>query len=84
MLFHEGERQNIYLSGVGTSFMLVVVFEASVQIGLVRLYAREANKKLHPLAEKFEDSQQSAGQVISDEFNDALAAELDGLSNEKS
>ena len=84
MVFHEGEKHNIYLSGVGSSFLLAVVFEVSVQIGLVRLYTKEAGKKLLPLAEKFEGLQQSTGQMIDDEFNDALAAELDGLSNEKS
>ena len=35
LLFHEGEKRNVYLSNIGDNFFLVVVFDVSVTLGLV-------------------------------------------------
>jgi predicted regulator of Ras-like GTPase activity (Roadblock/LC7/MglB family) len=77
LLFHEGERQNIYLSGVGDSFLLVVAFDATVQIGLVRLFTRQAVKQLLPLAKEFEALQAQPGEAIDADFGDALAIAME-------
>jgi len=77
LLFHEGERQNIYLSNVGGSFLLVVAFNVTVQIGLVRLFTRQAVKQLVPLAEEFEALQAQPGEAIDADFGDALAIEME-------
>jgi len=75
--FHEGERQNVYLSNMGESFLLAVVFDKTVQIGLVRLFARQAIKQLLPLAEEFETLQAQPGEAIDADFGDALADALE-------
>ncbi len=77
LLFHEGERQNLHLAKVGDSFLLVVVFNTTVQIGLVRLYTRQAIQQLLPLAEEFETLQAQPGEAIDADFGDALAAEME-------
>lgn len=79
LLFHEGERQNIYLSSVGDSFLLVVAFDVTVQIGLVRLFARKAVKQLLPLTEEFEALQAQPHEVVDADFGDALAAEMENV-----
>lgn len=83
LLFHEGERQNVYLSNIGDSFLLVVVFNPTVPIGLVRLYTTQATKKLLPLGEEFETLQTQPGEVIDAGFGDALANELESAFGER-
>jgi predicted regulator of Ras-like GTPase activity (Roadblock/LC7/MglB family) len=73
LLFHEGERKNVYLSNVGDSFLLVVIFSPSVQIGLVLLFAKQAAQKLIPLSEACERLQLQLDKVIGADFVDALA-----------
>jgi predicted regulator of Ras-like GTPase activity (Roadblock/LC7/MglB family) len=79
LLFHEGERRNIYLSSVGDSFLLVVVFNTTVQVGLVRLFTKQAVKQLLSLAEEFEALQSQADQVVDADFGDALVAEMESI-----
>jgi len=76
LLFHEGEWQNIYLSNVGDSFLLAVVFDKKVQIGLVRLFTRQAVKQLLPLAKEFETARTQPRGIIAADFGDILAAEM--------
>ena len=77
LLFHEGECKNVYLSNVGDSFLLVVVFSASVQIGLVRLYTKQAVERLVPLGAEFEKLQPQMEKTMSAEFGSALAEVMD-------
>ena len=76
LLFHEGEHKNVYLSNVGDSFLLVVIFGSSVQIGLVLLFAKQAAQKLLPLSETFEKLQPQPNKAVSGEFVDALSEEM--------
>lgn len=79
LLFHEGEQKNVYLSNVGDSFLLVVVFSASVQIGLVRLYTKQAVERLVPLGEEFEKLQPQLDEAVSVEFGSALSEEMNNV-----
>ena len=45
-LFHQGERYNIQLSLVGDRTLMTVLFDDRTTVGMVRLYATEACKKL--------------------------------------
>ncbi len=78
-VFHEGERQSVYLCSVGDSFLLVVVFSTRVQIGLVRLFARQAVKQLLPLAGEFEALQAQPGEAIDVDFGEALGIEMESV-----
>ena len=46
VLFHEGERDNVYISVVGQRVILVVIFDERSSLGLVRLRVRKANAEL--------------------------------------
>ena len=77
LLFHEGERHNIYLSDVAGNFLLAVVFDTSVQIGVVRLFTRQAVKALLKLTEKYHTQQTSIGVSVDDQFGEALSEEME-------
>ncbi len=48
-VFHQGKRNNIYISLISDFGILVAVFDISVTVGIIRLSAREAAKKLEPI-----------------------------------
>jgi len=77
LIFHEGEDQNIYLSDIAGNFLLVVVFDTSIQIGVVRLFTRQAIKELMQLVEDIDTQETSQGVSVNDGFSDALSAELE-------
>ncbi len=79
LLFHEGERENIYLSYVGETFLLAVVFSVGVQIGLVRLFSKRAVDALTGLAAEFEAAMRGAPAVMGTGFGTALDDALDRL-----
>lgn len=79
LLFHEGERQNSYLSGVGDSFLLVVIVDQKVQLGLVRLFNKQAVKQLIPIAERFETVQAQPRPPVDNDFGAVLADELENV-----
>ncbi len=76
LLFHEGEKRNVYLSNVGDTFFLVVVFDVSVTLGLVRIYTKKA---IQSLIQVFEESEQGedASKIIDKDFSSMLGDMLD-------
>ena len=77
LLFHEGEKHNVLISTVGESFLLVVIFKASVRIGLVRLLTRETATELLEVAEKLEAESGQVAQIVDADFSTSLASELE-------
>jgi predicted regulator of Ras-like GTPase activity (Roadblock/LC7/MglB family) len=78
ILFHEGERRHLYLSDVGSSLLLVVVFDTRVPIGLVRVFTERAARELLPVTSRYETALEQAGGMVSDTFDESLLDELDG------
>lgn len=76
LLFHEGEKRNVYLSNVGDNFFLVVVFDVSVTLGLVRIYTKKA---IQNLLDVFETSEMGddAGKILDQDFSSMLGDMLD-------
>ncbi|HQU71011.1 MAG TPA: roadblock/LC7 domain-containing protein [Calditrichia bacterium] len=76
LLFHEGEKRNVYLSNVGDNFFLVVVFDVSVTLGLVRIYTKKA---IQNLLNVFESSEQGddASKILDQDFSSMLGDMLD-------
>jgi len=74
-LLLEGEEQNAYLAHVGKAFLLAVMFSGAAQVGLVRLFTRQAVKELAPLVEELETKW--AQEFIGVSFGDALAEKLE-------
>jgi len=76
LLFHEGEKRNVYLSNIGDNFFLVVVFDVSVTLGLVRIYTKKAIQNLTSVFESSE-SDEDASKVIDQDFSSMLGDMLD-------
>ncbi len=76
-LFHEGQRRHIYISSVGRTFLLVIIFDQMTQIGLVRIFARLAVNELLDVASELEPWLDKASGVVDREFRGALAEGLD-------
>jgi predicted regulator of Ras-like GTPase activity (Roadblock/LC7/MglB family) len=81
-LFHQGRTGNIQLSLVGDRALLTALFDDTTTIGMVRLYASEAAKRLAGI---FRDRQGRAAQrdaalpVDRDGFQEASGGALDQL-----
>ena len=76
LLFHEGDKKNVYLSNVGEDFFLVVVFDVSVTLGLIRIYTKKA---IEDLVAAIEDSADQAEdkKMIDSDFSTLLGDALD-------
>ncbi len=74
---HEGVDKSIYLSSVGESFILIIIFRTDTPIGLVRLFAGRAVEQLHPLAVEFEQNLSQPEEILDADFGAALADELE-------
>ncbi len=61
VLFHQGRRDNIHLSLIGSDNILVVIFESTTTIGMVRLCARESAKKILPILENIQKRSMQKG-----------------------
>jgi predicted regulator of Ras-like GTPase activity (Roadblock/LC7/MglB family) len=76
-IFHEGRRRNIYISAVGQTFLLAIIFDEMSQIGLVRIFARLAVNELLEIADELEPWLEKASSMVDREFGGALAQGLD-------
>lgn len=83
LMFHEGESQNIYLSQVGTSFLLAVVFQIEVQIGLVRLFSKRAVEELEKMAVEYEQVVSQTESMMEAGFSTALESAIDDILSDK-
>jgi predicted regulator of Ras-like GTPase activity (Roadblock/LC7/MglB family) len=78
LLFHEGENTNVYLSNVGMDYFIVVIFKATIPLGLIRLYTKKAIKKLlNAIESSDEESMQRAQELIDIEFSSLLEDALE-------
>jgi len=69
-LFYEGDHKRIALLDVGGSFVLIVVFEPEVPMGLVRHYATRSVTALDALREEFEQWMRSAAPLFALQENE--------------
>ena len=77
LLFHEGEKRNVYLSNVGDNFFLVVVFDVSVTLGLIRIYTKKAIEDLSAILEDESGNQSEDEKIIDSDFSSLLGDALD-------
>ena len=79
LMFHEGDSRNIYLSQVGKSFLLAVIFDVEVQIGLVRLFSKRAVEELEKLSARYEDLVTNTPSMMESGFDAAFDSALDDI-----
>jgi predicted regulator of Ras-like GTPase activity (Roadblock/LC7/MglB family) len=77
LLFHEGEKRNVYLSNVGDYFFLVVVFDVNVTLGLIRIYTKKAIQSLQEILEQESTETESQKDMIDSDFSSLLGDALD-------
>jgi len=77
LLFHEGEKRNVYLSNVGDNFFLVVVFDVSVTLGLIRIYTKKAIEDLNAVLEDVSQEISEDEKLIDSDFSSLLGDALD-------
>jgi predicted regulator of Ras-like GTPase activity (Roadblock/LC7/MglB family) len=77
LLFHEGEKRNVYLSNVGDYFFLVVVFDVNVTLGLIRIYTKKAIQNLLQVLEEEGGDAESEKDMIDSDFSSLLGDALD-------
>ena len=76
-LFHEGSRDNLHISVVGSRVILVVIFDNRSSLGLVRLRVKKCSEELVSILERMlkraeEPAHQSPFAEITDEDIDKL------------
>jgi hypothetical protein len=75
-LFHEGEDKNIYLSNVGFNFVLMVIFDVSVALGIIRIYTKKTINDLVDLLKTAEEEDKQSKEFLDLEFKTLLGEEL--------
>ena len=79
-LFHQGRKDNLQLTLVGQRTILAVLFDDSTTIGMVRLYAAEAARKLTSLFRKILSRGETGhGESELADFEQAAAGTLDDV-----
>lgn len=76
-LFQEGENRNIYLCNVGFNFLLAVIFEKAVALGLIRIFANKSVDRLRQILEKAAQAENKASEFLDVEFGALLGKEFD-------
>ncbi|MCR4439101.1 MAG: roadblock/LC7 domain-containing protein [bacterium] len=77
LLFHEGTRGNVYIASVGGSYLLLIVFEPSVALGIVRVFANKAVALLNRILEEARRAEEEAARFLDMEFGELLKRELE-------
>ncbi len=76
-MYHEGESRNTYISDVGFNFILIVVFEPDIALGMVRIYTRKAIDLLRGVLESARVEEDKSREYLDAEFKALLSEELD-------
>ena len=76
-LYHEGEKTNLYISNVGFDFVLLVIFEVDVALGMIRIYTRKTISALTDLLQSTREADARTQEMLDSEFKSLLSEELD-------
>ena len=80
-IFHEGEEMNMYSCNVGDSFLLMVVFDISIALGMIRIFTNRTIQSLEKLLANQQEMDDKAGEFLDIEFSTLLNQELDKTFN---
>src|SRR5712692_11615140 len=78
--FHEGARESLYMTIVGTRVVLVVIFDNRTSLGLVRLRIKKASDELSRIFDSL--VRKSDGPGIGSPFAEITDADIDNLFSE--
>ena len=77
LLYHEGATANVYISSVGESFLLLLVFDPAVALGIIRIFTSRAVARLNEIIEETKRVEQEASRFLDLEFGELLKRELE-------
>ncbi|MBN2001367.1 roadblock/LC7 domain-containing protein [candidate division KSB1 bacterium] len=76
-IYQEGESRNIYMSTVEEEYVLIVVFDRSVTLGMIRVMTHYTIEKLTGLIEQLKKQNEQLTQFLDVEFKALLSKEVD-------
>ena len=83
---HEGARESLYMTIVGTRVVLVVIFDTRTSLGLVRLRVKKASVELNEvflrIMAKVEKERAAAGAAFESPFAEISDDDIDNLFSE--
>jgi predicted regulator of Ras-like GTPase activity (Roadblock/LC7/MglB family) len=68
ILFHEGEKDNLHISIVGSRVILVVLFDSRSSLGLVRLRVKKASEELAQIFDSLAKRSEEREKIGESEF----------------
>ncbi len=77
VLFHEGVKDNIHISLVGSRGILVVIFDKRSNLGLVRLRVKKASEELNKILDVMQHRAETQRSRLP--FNEITDEEIDNL-----
>lgn len=83
-LYHEGSKHNLYLCNIGNHYLIIVVFEPRVNLGMIRMLTLHLVTRVDDLLQKMENDSAQMSEFLDIEFRTLLGQELDrafGLKN---
>lgn len=73
---HQGENGTLYVESVGDQALLTLIFDSSVALGKVKVYARKTIPKIGDILDELADAPQPE---LGDDFSKGASALLDDL-----
>lgn len=77
LLLHEGTKGNVYIATVSGSYLLLIVFDPSVALGVVRVFTAKAVAVLNRILEGARRAEEEAARFLDLEFGELLKRELE-------
>ncbi|MFO8062866.1 MAG: roadblock/LC7 domain-containing protein [bacterium] len=82
-IFHQGKKENIYITVILSRIILVVIFSRKTNLGLMRVKLKSTVKELEDIFDqifkKLSSGQKQQKESFNDDFKKAAESELDDL-----
>jgi predicted regulator of Ras-like GTPase activity (Roadblock/LC7/MglB family) len=82
ILFHEGERDNIHISLIGSRVILVVIFDQRSSLGLVRLRVKKVSDELTTIFKALMKKAEASNNRAESPFAEITDDDIDNLFRE--
>jgi len=79
VLHHQGVSNSIQIQAVGPRTLMGVIFDGRTNLGLVRFYAQECNRRVKEILEAVEVESAGRGSGLDESFSASAEAALDKL-----
>ena len=77
MILHEGEQYNVFIATINHDYFLIVLFEKSVAVGMVRLFTKKTAEQLLPVLSEEGQNKIQMDQIFNQKFQTLLNDKLD-------